>query len=540
MLRGLLREAIEAKASAQRSLVAERSKYDDLTQRVPWAVLRITPDGHYSDVNRFFAELVGRPIHEIVDKLVGSIDEPAAWAEAIIEAKDTQQSEVTWPVDGQQRQFLLLKFQYRQDGHTSVLALDQTDRAIALDEAKRQAIRADAANQAKSQFVAVMSHEIRTPLNGILGMAELLGHTDLDDEQRESLGVLLSSGHSLLGLINDILDLTKIEAGGLALEEREFELHCLIREVVDLFRARASDKGIAMLVDVADGVPLTVIGDPLRIRQVTANLLSNAIKFTSEGHVKISVHAQPEQNHWRVTLQVEDTGVGIEPDKLKSIFDAFTQADSSTTRRFGGSGLGLNIARGLVEAMKGTITASSEPGRGSRFTACLMVGATQAATGRRTTKSRRADLQGKLSGLRVLVAEDNIVNQRVAKGMLEHLGCTVACVEDGRQAVDILDTDHRFEIILMDLEMPVMDGISATVAIRERGADSSIPIVAVTANAMMEERHLCLDAGMSAFLSKPVTVERLFEVLTQHARLPLAAADESNGPLTGTERTPSI
>ena len=518
MLRYMLREAIEAKASAEAALTAQQIKYDDLTHRVPWAVLRVRSDGHYADVNSYFADLLGRDARDIIDRRVGSLNEPEDWVRLILQERETERAEVTFTVGGAERRFLVLKFLCRRGGHTSVIALDQTDRASFLEEARRQAERADAANRAKSRFLAVMSHEIRTPMNGLLGMATLLEETDLNPDQRDRLSVIVSSGHALLGIINDVLDLEKIEAGGIDLERKAFSPGKLFEEVGHLFAARASEKGVALSVKLHRGVPSEVVGDPLRLRQVVSNLVGNAVKFTSAGQVDVEVEGAVEDGRWLMKATVTDTGIGVESSKIAMLFQPFAQADSSTARQYGGSGLGLNIAKGLVEAMGGSISVQSRVGHGSCFTLCVPFEIVEGMTALKDApRLKREHVRGALRGLRVMVAEDNLVNRRVARGMLELLGCEVTCVADGQQAVDLMSVNAAFDIILMDMEMPVMDGVAATGAIRRMRQGTSIPILAVTANAMIEQRDLCLEAGMTDYMSKPFTTEQLYAAILQNS-----------------------
>ena len=524
MLRHMLRDAIESKASAERALVAQQTRYEDLTQQVPWAVLRVRADGTYADVNRFFARLIGREVPEIVDQPIGSLGEPQAWVCALLNNESQDEVQVELTVDGSPRQFVVYRFRDRRADNFSVLALDQTERVAALAEAQRQAARADASNRAKSHFLAVMSHEIRTPLNGVLGMTELLEDSQLDGSQREAVGIIGSSGRALRSLVDNLLDLTKIEAGGIQLERRAFSPRTILSEVERLFASQAAAKGLALAIETDRSVPDEALGDSLRIQQVLTNLVSNAVKFTLCGEVRIELSVRPRPNGWWLVMRVTDTGIGIESNKLTSLFEPFTQADSSTTRRFGGTGLGLNISKGLAQAMGGDLTCTSRPAEGSEFTFRVPVDAPRRTTGTTDRRQAREALRDSLRGVRVLVAEDNIVNQRVAMGHLKLLGCDVECVDDGQQAVDRLSASEAFDVVLMDMEMPVMDGLSATRAIRRGDAGrSSIPIIAVTANAMIEQRDLCLEAGMTDYLSKPFTVPQLYQVLAEHTGAPSAA-----------------
>ena len=377
---------------------------------------------------------------------------------------------------------------------------------------------ADAANRAKSEFLANMSHEIRTPMNGILGMAGLLLDGRLEPRQAQFARTMQRSAVALLKVINDILDFSKIEAGKLDLEEVDFDLRALLDETLQAFASAAEGKGIELASDVDPGVPAAMRGDPGRIGQVLSNLIGNAIKFTARGAVVVEVGAQPAdaaEPGIRLRFGVRDTGTGIEADALGRIFDAFSQADGSTSRKFGGTGLGLTISRQLVRMMGGDIGVASQHERGSHFWFTL----------RLQNASRRAGgapvpgfapvpaLSAERFAGTVLLAEDNEVNQLVATLMLEQFGLQVDHAVEGMSAV-ALAARTRYDLVLMDCQMPGMDGFAATAAIRkaERGADRCV-IVALTAHAMGGDRERCLAAGMDDYLTKPLVREDLVRVL---------------------------
>ena len=382
------------------------------------------------------------------------------------------------------------------------LVKTQKDLAQARDLAER-------ASQAKSDFLANMSHEIRTPLNGVLGMAQAMAADALPPAQRERLTVIQHSGEALLTILNDILDLAKIEAGKLDLETVEFDLVQVVQGACSPFSAVAESKSltIEMSIDDADGV---YEGDPTRLRQIIGNLVSNALKFTDKGAVTLKAE---RVDGW-LTLEVADNGIGMSPETLANLFGKFTQADASTTRRFGGTGLGLSICRQLAEMMGGTITARSTMGAGSTFILSLPL--------RRVGKARRPSAHPTQVAatteplcLRILAAEDNAINQLVLKTLLGQIGITPEFVETGAQALDAWERE-AFDLILMDVQMPVMDGVTATRLIRAREVElgrARTPIYALSANAMSHQITEYAEAGMDGHVAKPIAVDKLFAAL---------------------------
>jgi len=394
---------------------------------------------------------------------------------------------------------------------------------VALQEsAQRQAQKLA---QAKSEFLAKMSHEIRTPLNGVIAAADLLAATPMNDEQRELLDTLTLSAKTLLEIINDILDFSKIEAGRMVLETLPFTPAVLVEEVVSIMAPAAHSKGLTLRSELSQSLPHSVAGDPLRLRQIVLNFVGNAIKFTACGEVVIRAMCLKKgegQSAW-LRFEVQDTGVGIPPEKQAGIFDAFTQADSSVTRRYGGTGLGLAICKRLVELMGGHIGVNSQPGQGSCFwfEVPLPVVQENAPEGTTTQPSDSALNSYELEGVRVLLVEDNPVNQKVAIRMLQKLGCVVELAENGQQALEKLER-ASYDIVLMDMQMPVMDGLTATRLLRQREQQTGHHqvVIALTANAMQTDREQCLDAGMDDYLSKPLTLDALrstlFRWVAQH------------------------
>ena len=369
---------------------------------------------------------------------------------------------------------------------------------------------AEAAGRARGEFLAVMSHEIRTPMNGILGVAGLLMDMKLGEMERGYVRILLDSGNHLLQLINDILDFTRLDAGRLELEESAFDLPALLRATVDLLASEARAKGLSLTLEIAPTLPARVVGDARRLRQVLLNLLGNAVKFTATGGVRLAAtRIGATDGHIRVGFAVADTGIGIPPEALGKLFTEFTQVDSSISRRFGGSGLGLAISRRLAERLGGTITAESTQGAGStfRFEVTLREAGADAAPA--SPEPPAAAPSAGPAPLRVLVAEDNATNRLVVMRMLERMGHTVEAVENGREAVAAV-ARGAYDVVLMDMMMPEMDGLAATAAIRALpGPVARTPILGLTAAAMRADEEACLAAGMDDFATKPINAERL-------------------------------
>ncbi len=366
---------------------------------------------------------------------------------------------------------------------------------------------AEAANQAKSTFLATISHEIRTPLNGVLGMAQVIAMDELSDAQRERVSIVRQSGEALLAILNDVLDFSKIEAGKLTLEEIELDLADLISASARSYENLSLAKGLALNFELS-GIEGTYLGDPTRIRQIIYNLISNAVKFTQQGSIGIAATYQDEA----LRLSVKDTGMGIPREKLETLFAKFTQVDASTTRKFGGTGLGLSICRELTELMGGSLTVESVEGEGSTFFLQLPLPRVSATACETADSAPPAELS---SDLRVLAAEDNPTNQMVLKTLLRFAGIDVAIVDNGKDAVEAW-ASQDWDVILMDVQMPVMDGPTATREIRRRERSEHrrrTPIVALTANTMSHQTAQYIECGMDDHVAKPIDAEALFEAI---------------------------
>ena len=543
-MQGLLNDLSESRQQLREQLHFS----EELIETLPLPLYTKNRQGRFTRVNKaweaFFgagrAEMLGRHVADLYldsPEIAAHID---SMDRALMRNGGLQTHDATLRTRrGEDRQVMFAKTTLTDaDGHVIGLIgaiTDLTELKRAEHQARAALIEktaAEKANQAKSLFLANMSHEIRTPLTAIIGYSEaLLDVRQSMAERIEGIRTIRQAGRHLLGLINDILDLSKIEAGRLEVECIPVPLFDLIDDVVALARPQAEAKGIGFAVEPVFPLPAKVTTDPVRAKQILLNLISNAIKFTEQGQVSLRVRHDAVGG--RLVIEVVDTGIGISAEQLVRLFQAFSQADASTTRRFGGTGLGLALSKQLAEMLGGSICVDSAPGRGSRFTVTLPVGAIDAmmhgaddirrAPPPEDARTTAPNLKGRL-----LLVEDNPVNQRVIALKARHLGIEPRIVENGAQAVEAALAEP-FDLILMDMHMPVMDGMTATRTLRARGYTG--PIVALTANSTQEDRQYCLDAGCNGFLTKPIENAQFTETLRRHLQAGEAAPAASGEPL---------
>jgi PAS domain S-box-containing protein len=518
---------------------------EQILDQLPIPIFLKDRAGHYLRFNKRFEEVTQRTREEILGRTIEHIASPR-WAEAT-----RREDALAWQGQIVHSERRLMGFDPPRDvmvsrsvissgGNEYMLGyfIDISEQRAARDAMQRAVESAETANRAKSEFLANMSHEIRTPMNGIIGMTELVLESDLTPEQRADLVLVKASAQALMNIVDGILDFSKVEAGKLDIEDVPFDLRQMVDDAVRVMARRARQKNLDLRCRLPSSLPRNVRGDPGRLRQVLINLIGNAIKFTATGHVEVALALEHDDDEQcSIGFSVCDTGIGIPEEKQQLIFEPFAQVDGSTTRQFGGTGLGLTICRRLVILMQGELRVSSAPGQGSRFSFTVPLrhtglaavaplrtsgaDAADAADIVPVTPGRQAaafaDAPALPGSLRVLLAEDNPVNQRLALRLLEKLGHRPVLVDSGVAALEHA-TGHDFDVVLMDVQMPGLDGLAATRHIRqwEHGGKRHVPIIAMTARAMAGDREQCLEAGMDDYLSKPVDLARLRQALAPY------------------------
>ena len=562
---------------SRRSLARSEQQMAAFRDHLPAGMSMKSVDGRYLMANPVFEASFHFPPGHVLGKTDAELFSPPeardleAEHDAVVRTgRPSLRNYATREVGGREKIYSTVRFPVREDKDGAIVAVG----AVALDiselirtqrdlEELTQTLEnkvaerteqlaaarnmAETASRAKADFLANMSHEIRTPLNAIIGMSHLAVHANADARVGHYLGRIRSSGEHLLGIVNDILDLSKIEAGKLAIAAAEFRLEALLDHVVSQVSGQAGAKGLALRTDIAPALPRRLVGDAKRISQVLINFANNAVKFTERGEIVLrAVERGRDGERVRLRCEVEDTGIGIAEDKLPLLFLPFQQLDSSMSRQFEGSGLGLAISRNLAELMDGTVGVGSRPGQGSVFWLELALplgavaddGGAFAAPFERSGRPRHGDEPAamaagwSLHGHSILLVEDNPINQEVVQGLLEMVGAQVTVAGDGAQGVRMLET-RAFDLVLMDIHTPNMDGFEATAQIRKNPRFARLPIVALTANALAGDLERCLAAGMDAYVAKPIQPERLFAALARYCRPNAAPAPEAPAAAPG-------
>ena len=535
---------IHDKILAENASRQSATQFQQMANALPQIVWMAKPNGEHEYYNQRWFDYTGLPLNQSlgIDRwpVMHPADDEACWLywqESLRTGKPYEFEYRLRRHDGEYRWFLGRGVPLRDEHNTITqwfgTCTDIHDKVVSEHKLKQAIEQADAASMAKTEFLANMSHEIRTPMNAVVGLANILSISKpLTDKQRDFVATLQVSADQLLQLINDLLDMARLEADGVHLEAISFNLNELVRDVLSINDLSAREKGITL--QQRGHCPMPLVGDPSRLRQILMNLVGNAVKFTGEGAVSVNIFCQPQPGSslMDVMVAVEDTGIGIAPDQVGSIFGKFTQADISTSRRYGGSGLGLSITKTLVELMGGQITVNSKPGKGSCFTVTLTLPSVTLAENEFQMMKEKPTMQpvtrhNKENKFKVLLVEDYHANVLVATLLLESFGYEYGLAASGEEALQRLE-EEPYALVLMDVQMPNMNGYQATAIIREReaarGGTHRLPIIGMTAHALKGDRERCIDAGMDDYISKPFRPENLKDTIDRYRDEALAAA----------------
>ncbi|HVD99893.1 MAG TPA: ATP-binding protein [Cytophagaceae bacterium] len=513
----------------QRRLGVSEKRFRDLFELSEGLIGEHDLNGRIISANRATARSLETTVENLIGRNMRDTLEPESreffdfYLEKIAEDGHAEGIMHVKTTTGKSRYWKYKNIKVEENGYPYVLCYSQdvTDMVNMEKELRNAEKITKQSIEAKQQFLAKVTHEIRTPMNAIVGFGKLLAKTNLEDKQRKFVDAISTSGENLLLIVNDLLDTAKIEAGKMTMEEIPFSLKEVVSSVVTILHYKAAEKDLVLSVKINDDVPDYLIGDPTRLNQVLVNLASNAVKFTEKGSVEILIHKMLlKDNHVTLCFDVSDTGIGIAEDKLPTIFDSFTQANNDTSRKYGGTGLGLTIARQIIELQNGAIKVDSTLGKGTTFTFILSypLADTQKAI-EKTTPEGVIDVR-QLRNVKILLAEDNHLNHLLMESIMAEWGVEMKIAVNGKQVIDMIHQEH-FDLILMDVHMPEMDGYEATRYIRDHEKEplSQIPIIAITANASEEDKQKCFDSGMVDFIPKPFRPEDLFLKISRYAHL---------------------